>query len=210
MATKKANTTGDSESDYFFYHVQNLNDLTEYFNQWYKTIIRTVDKGEVTDPLGDMVELVPTTGKAPKVKQIDNGAPKIDNDDLPVISIAGDRRQIKVNNINLTEDQEIELEYTVRLKTNDAAFVSNRWYPANKTTTLRPTPERTNDIIEFGIPSVKYKKADFVIPVEKIWSDTYREETDYWGLRADDITVTLQKAEGNLARYRIQSFESGK
>ncbi|MGP5430168.1 SpaA isopeptide-forming pilin-related protein [Enterococcus malodoratus] len=196
MATKKANTTGDSESDYFFYHVQNLNDLTEYFNQWYKTIIRTVDKGEVTDPLGDMVELVPTTGKAPKVKQIDNGAPKIDNDDLPVISIAGDRRQIKVNNINLTEDQEIELEYTVRLKTNDAAFVSNRWYPANKTTTLRPTPERTNDIIEFGIPSVKYKKADFVIPVEKIWSDTYREETDYWGLRADDITVTLQKAEG--------------
>ncbi|EOH77533.1 vWA domain-containing protein [Enterococcus malodoratus] len=196
MSSKKANATGDTQSDYFFNHVQNLNELTNYFKEWYKTITRTVDKGEVIDPLGDMVELVTDAGKTPKVRQIDNGAPKIENDDLPVISIADDRRQIKVNNINLTEEQEIELEYTVRLKTTDASFVSNYWYPANKTTTLRPTPERTNDIVKFGVPSVKISKPDFVIPVEKIWSDTYREETDYWGLRADDITVTLQKAEG--------------
>lgn len=82
----------------------------------------------------------------------------IEDGDKPNISIENSNRQIKVDNINLTRNQEIELEYTVRLKVDDPTFVSNQWYPTNNETILRPTPERTNDRLEFGRPSVKFQK----------------------------------------------------
>jgi len=195
MATKKANADeeSDKESDYFFYHAKNSSELTEYINAWYQRIIRTVDKGELTDPLGEMVELVTEDGKEPKITQIENGAPKIEAVNMPRISISDD--QLNVENLNLTANQEIELEYTVRLKTDE--IVSNQWYQTNKTTTLKPTPERTTDLIEFGSPSVRLQKTDFVIPVKKIWSDTYQGKSDYWGLRPDKVTATLQRWDGN-------------
>lgn len=195
MASRKANADEDSDqqSDYFFYHAKNSSDLTEYIKAWYQRIIRTVDKGEIADPLGDMVELVKEDGKTPKITQVDNGAPKIEAADMPIVSTSAD--QINVENLNLTANQEIELEYTVRLKTDE--IVSNQWYQTNKATTLKPTPERTTDLIEFGSPSVRLQKTDFVIPVKKIWSDTYQGKSDYWGLRPDKVTASLQKWDGN-------------
>ena len=142
-----------------------------------------------------MVEFVTDPEKQPIVSQVDNGAEQIRAEDMPTATIVGD--QIKVENINLTGNQEIEVEYTVRLKTDDPNFVSNHWYQTNKTTTLDPTPERTTDLIEFGIPSVKLQTADFVIPVKKIWSDTSQETANYWALRAKEVTATLQKWDGN-------------
>lgn len=199
MSTKKANGEQDPDKDtaedFFFYNVDKGSELTEYFKNWYETIIRTVNKGKITDPLGDMVEFVTDPEKQPKVTQVDNGAEQIDEEDMPTASIVDN--QVKVDNINLTGDQEIEVEYTVRLKTDDPNFVSNHWYQTNKTTTLDPTPERTTDLIEFGIPSVKLQTADFVIPVKKIWSDTSRETANYWALRAKEVTATLQKWDGN-------------
>lgn len=198
MSTKKA--TGeqdpdkDTAEDFFFYNVDKGSDLTEYFKSWYETIIRTVDKGQIIDPLGDMVEFVTDADKQPTVTQVENGAEKISAEDMPTVAIVDDK--IKVDTINLTGNQEIEVEYTVRLKTEDPSFVSNQWYQTNKTTTLSPTPERTTDLVEFGIPSVKLQTADFVIPVKKIWSDTYKEKADYWKLRANEITATLQKKTG--------------
>lgn len=197
LSTKKATATGDNPEDYFYYHATDPTELTEKFKDWYQTIIRTVDQGVVTDPLGDMVELVTENGKEPKVTQVDNGAPLIENADKPTVSIKNGSRQIEVNNINLTRNQEIELEYTVRLKVDDPTFVSNQWYPTNKETVLRPTPERTNDRLEFGRPSVKFQKADFIIPVEKVWSDTHKGNANYWELRSDKVTVTLQKQNGS-------------
>lgn len=197
LSTKKATATGDEPEDYFYYHATDPTELTERFKDWYQTIIRTVDKGIVTDPLGDMVELVTDNGKGPKVTQVSNGAPLIEDGDKPNISIENSNRQIKVDNINLTRNQEIELEYTVRLKVDDPTFVSNQWYPTNNETILRPTPERTNDRLEFGRPSVKFQKADFTIPVEKIWSDTHKGNANYWKLRSDKVTVTLQKQNGS-------------
>lgn len=194
MATKKANAGKDDEkqSDYFFYHAEKSSELTEYVKAWYQRIIRTVDKGEIMDPLGDMVELVTDEDKKPKVTQVDNGAPKIETVDLPNISITDG--QINVDNVNLTGNQEIELEYTVRLKTDE--IVSNQWYQTNKTTTLKPTPERTTDLVEFGSPSVRLRKADFVIPVKKVWEDTHQGTADYWKLRAAKVTATLQRWDG--------------
>ncbi|MGG5371269.1 vWA domain-containing protein [Enterococcus sp. AZ196] len=194
MATKKANVseTNDQQSDYFFYHAENSSELTEYVKAWYQRIIRTVDMGEITDPLGDRVDFVTSDDKKPIITQVDNGAPKIEAADLPILSTTD--RQIKVENVNLTANQEIEIEYTVSLKTNE--IVSNQWYQTNKTTTLKPTPERTTDVIEFGSPSVRLQKTDFVIPVKKIWADDEQGTADYWNLRPEKVTVTLQKWDG--------------
>lgn len=195
MSSKKANGEQDPDKDtaedFFFYNVEKGTELTEYFKSWYETIIRTVDRGIITDPLGDMVAFVTDEDKKPKVTQVENGAAKIEADDMPNVSIVGE--QLQLNNINLTGNQEIEVEYTVRLKTDDPNFVSNQWYQTNKTTTLAPTPERSNDLIEFGVPSVKLQTADFVIPVKKIWSDTYQKMPNYWQLRASEVIATLQK-----------------
>lgn len=199
MSTKKADGEQDPDKDtaedFFFYNVDKGTDLTEYFNSWYETIIRTVDQGKIVDPLGDMVEFVTDADKQPKVTQVDNGAAQINGEDMPVATIVGDK--LNVSNINLTGNQEVEIEYTVRLKTDDPTFVSNQWYQTNKTTTLEPTPERTTDLIEFGSPSVKLQTADFVIPVKKVWSDTQQGTADYWKLRATEVTATLQKWENN-------------
>lgn len=197
MSTKKANATNgpnnDVASDFHFYDVENGDNLTSYFDSWYETIVRTVDKGTITDPLGEMVELVGT----PTWRQVDNSGKQIETGNRPVITLSNNNRQIDVSNINLAWEQEIEIEYKVRLKINDDSFVSNRWYPANGETILRPTPERTNDELEFGRPSVKYLKEDFVIPVEKVWSDTYKGESNYWNLRPDKVSATLQKLNGS-------------
>lgn len=186
-ATKKANATGDTQNDYFFYHSKYTSDLTKQFDEWYQTIIRTVDKGKIIDPLGDMVELV----GEPKVTQVSNGAPYFDTETKPAIKKTNNDRQIEVENINLTGGQEIEVEYTIRLKPE---AVSNQWCPANKTTTLAPTPERTNDLLEFGIPSVRVQLEDFVIPVEKVWAG---DDNDYWGLRPNSVSAVLQKWDGS-------------
>lgn len=209
MSTKKANTGDkDNPEDYFYYDVSNPDELTEVFKNWYETIIRTVDRGKITDPLGDMVEIVEKASpeKTIKINQVNNGAAEIESKNMPTAQLKDNKRTIETSNINLTGGQEIEIEYTVKLKTDSPSFVSSQWYPANKTTTLEPTPERTTDKIEFGSPSVRYKKLDFVIPLEKVWLDSHQEQDNYWNLRSETITATLQKWNGSGWEY-IESKE---
>ncbi|MGX7257837.1 hypothetical protein RV04_GL000363 [Enterococcus hermanniensis] len=193
MSSKKINSTNgpdtDTAADYHFYNVEKEDDLSAYFNNWYETITRTIDQGILSDPLGDMVDLIDT----PTWKQVDTTGQKIKKEDEPKISVSKDGRNITVAPINLANSQEIEITYTVKLKTTDSSFVFNQWYPTNNLTTLQPMPERTTDQLEFGSPSVKYQQAPWTIPVAKIWSDTYKEIPDYWDLRPEKITVTLQE-----------------
>lgn len=191
MSSKKVDDSSDENSNYFFYHADNVDELAAEMQSWYETITLAVEKGKINDPLGEMVELVKES--PPTVRVLENGAPAIPEKQRPTIAVTNNHREIEVTNINLTDNQEIEVEYTVRLKTTDKSFVSGQWYPANNTTTLTPTPERTTDQLEFGVPSVKWSKADFVIPVKKIWEDTFNGTADYWKLRPSDLTVALQE-----------------
>ena len=196
MSTKKANTgESDTASDYFYYDVSNPDELTEVFKNWYDTVIRTVDKGIIDDPLGDMVDIVEKNApdSTIKITQVNNGAITIESKDMPTAQLKDGNRTIETSNINLTGKQEIEITYTVKVK---AAAESGKWYPTNETTILEPTPERTTDRIEFGSPSVRVLKNDFVIPVEKVWRDSHQDEPDYWALRPDKVTVALQKQKG--------------
>lgn len=203
MATKRADSTNgpddDSEADYFFHNVENPGELVGTFEEWYQTIVRTVDEGVLTDPLGDMVELVDT----PTWKEVGT-AKAIEDEDKPVIEVTDNNRQINVKNINLTGKQELEIEYTVKLKTDAPAFVSSQWYPANKRTTLEPTPGRSTDKLDFGVPSVRAVIEDFVVPVEKNWEDTVDGQQNYWEIQPNEITAVLQRKEGSTWQDKHQ------
>ena len=103
-----------------------------------------------------------------------------------------DSRKVKVTNINLYGNQEIEINYKVRLKTEDSSFISGKWYPANGKTTLHVSPDRTTDKLDFGVPSVRASTEDFVIPVKKIWSN---DNDNRWQMRKE-VTAVLQKKDG--------------
>lgn len=183
MSSKKANATGETQNDYFFYETDNSEELTEYTKNWYHTILRTVDTGKVEFSIGDMIDLIST----PVVSSVGETPA-----DLPTVTSSNGK--IELNNINLFGGQEIQLDYKVRLKTDDSGFVSGRWYPVSADfVELTPTPTRTTDLLHFGIPSVRAVNEDFVIPVKKVWSNDYE---NYWQKR-QGITAVLQKKNGN-------------
>ena len=87
----------------------NGDDLLSYFKNWYETIIRTVDKGVVTDPLGDMVVLEPGSQS---VRQTENGAPLFWSRGWAQYFYSKIRTvKIRADNLNLSRNQEIEIEY---------------------------------------------------------------------------------------------------
>ncbi|MFU0786695.1 MAG: VWFA domain-containing protein [Enterococcus gilvus] len=193
IASKKANATGNSQNDYQFYHANTAGDFDISFDDWFTSVIQTVDKGKIEDPIGEMFELVGT----PTIKEIKkSGVPAIETNKLPT-NPKVENRTIKVNNINLYGQQEVQLEYRVRLKTDHKDYEDNIWYQTNGKTTLEPTPERTNDVLEFGVPSVRKKSKKICIPVEKIWSDKQKGSENYWGYRAGSVKVVLQRKSGN-------------
>ncbi|MFR3685704.1 MAG: SpaA isopeptide-forming pilin-related protein [Enterococcus sp.] len=191
MTTQRSNTSGDSEKDYYFYQAENQNDFDKYFQEWFESTLMTVERGMIEDPLGDMVELVeePTVTDVSLKNGV--GTKAIDADRMALVD-KSDSRKVRVTNINLYGNQEIEINYKVRLKTEESSFVSGKWYPANGKTTLQVSPDRTTDILDFGVPSVRASTEDFVIPVKKIWSN---DSDDRWKMR-QEVTAVLQKKDG--------------
>lgn len=191
MTTQRSNTTGSSEKDYYFYQAKDLKDFDDSFQDWFESTLTTVEHGVIEDPLGDMVELVET----PTVKDVSLkngvGTKAIDADRMAIVD-SSNSRKVKVTNINLYGNQEIEINYKVRLKTEDSSFVSGKWYPANGKTTLQVSPDRTTDILDFGVPSVRAVNEDFVIPVKKVWSN---DANNRWGLR-QEVRAVLQRKDG--------------
>ena len=193
IASKKANATGDGQNDYQFFHASTTGDFDISFDDWFTSVIQTVDKGKIDDPIGEMFDLVGT----PTVKELKkSGVPAIESGKMAVVDNS-DSRKVKVNNINLYGNQEIQVDYKVRLKTDHKDYEGDTWYQTNGKTTLTPTPERTTDVLEFGVPSVKGKANKFEIPVEKKWSDSHNSTENYWGLRANSVKVVLQRKSGS-------------
>lgn len=193
IASKKSNATGDIQNDYQFYHAKTTGNFDISFDDWFNSVIQTVDKGVIEDPIGDMFELV---GK-PTVKEIKkSGVPAIETSKLPNDPVVTNNT-IKVDNINLYGQQEVQLDYKLRLKTDAVNYEGDTWYQTNGRTTLTPTPERTTDKLDFGVPSVKGKANKFEIPVEKKWSDSHMNTENYWGLRANSVRVVLQRKSGS-------------
>lgn len=192
MASKKANAPENSnrQEDYFFRDVD-LGNIDNYVDEWYKEISHSVSKGQLNDTLGDMVDLVNT----PEVKRVAGG-----NDfEVPNIQLKDNRRRLYMEGINLYKGQEIQIDYKVKLRTGASNFVPGKWYQANGKTTLAPSPERSPDVLDFAVPSVRTEdnRPNFEVSVEKKWEDARNREEDFWGLRSDKVTAILQKKIGS-------------
>ena len=76
-------------------------------------------------------------------------------------------------------------------------YTKGVWYQTNGPTTLQPTPERTTDVLDFGIPSVRVRADEIIsIPVQKVWAgDKVNNVEDFWE-RRKPVTVELQKQDG--------------
>lgn len=200
MASRKANATGalNNQGDYFFQN-GSISDLEKYITEWYVEIARSVQKGQINDPLGDMVDLVGT----PKITQVAGEATTI-----PPVQKKDNDRRLYVDNLNLYKGQEVQIEYIVKLRTDDPSYVPGKWYPTNGQTTLTPTPERSPDVLDFAVPSVRLKDntPSLEVSVEKSWEDSHQSQQDFWGLRPKKITAVLQRKEGSVWR-NIQELE---
>lgn len=194
MATQRANTSGNDSSDYFFKSVTDTENLTEGIKEWYDTVISTINKGVITDPIGDMFELV----SGPTKKTYDRDGNQITLDPQPNGPIVNNYNEIVVTNLSLKQGEQLQIDYRVRLKTNDSRFKKGVWYQTNGPTTLKPTPERTTDVLNFGVPSVRIKADEIIsIPVKKVWAnDKVNNVEDYWK-RRESVTVELQKQNGS-------------
>lgn len=187
MSTQKNNTTGTSISDFFFNSYTDTDDLTEGIKEWYETVISTVNKGIITDPIGDMFTLVGN----PTLKTFDEHGDQntlIPPPDNPIIN---GNNEIVVKNITLKKGEEAQIDYRVKLKPTAKKGV---WYQTNGPTTLQPTPERSSDVIDFGVPSVRLKADEIIsIPVVKEWEN---DQNNYWA-RRKPVTIELQKKTGS-------------
>lgn len=183
MASRKANATGslDNQEDYFF-QLGTIYELEKYIDEWYKEISQSVKQAKIDDPLGEMVALVGT----PTITQVAGETTK-----LPSVEMKENNRRLTVEDLNLYNGQEVQIEYTVKLRTDDPAYVVGKWYPTNGRTTLAPTPENSSDVLDFAVPSVRLKANSFEVAVEKRWED----QEDFWGLRPNKVVAVLQRKE---------------
>lgn len=117
----------------------------------------TIKDGTVNIPISEQYEYV-----AGSEDVISVGKNKVDNDQMPRISGGAD--YLKLNDINLGKDEEVQMSYQVRLKTGTADFVPNKWYPMSGETVL--TAEKIPGA-KFGIPSGK--APGMTIDVAKEW-----------------------------------------
>ena len=188
MASKKANASENSnqQQDYFFRDVD-LANINNYIDEWYTEVSRSIINGQINDPLGDMVELVGN----PTITQVAGTATTIPQ----TVQVKDNRRRLYVDNLTLYKGQEVQIEYTVKLRTGASGYVPGKWYPTNGQTTLTPTPEYSPDVLDFGVPSVRLKEKTptFAPSVEKSWED----DQNAWGLRPDKVVAILQRKEGS-------------
>lgn len=130
----------------------------------------TVQRGIVTDPIGDQYYLT----SIPTLTDVSESGSKIaamimDNmkATLQPKSLVNNHRTISLGQIHLHKGQEIEINYTVQLNTEDPNFIPEAWYPINGRTTF--TPNETDPTVDFGVPSGKGEGTQ--ITLNKVWQN---------------------------------------
>nr|WP_255695359.1 SpaA isopeptide-forming pilin-related protein [Salinicoccus sp. ID82-1] len=134
-----------------------LNDIQD------KISVDSFINGRITDPIGDMYDLdlgsdgvlnsgdYTLTASSPEVKS------------QAQVSYNATTRTFAVTGVNLGEDDWLNLNYNVKLRTGDPNFKTDTWYAMNKRTTIVPH-QSSNRVLDFPIPEAKAlpKKYDFI------------------------------------------------
>lgn len=157
-----------------------------YLNNQAKDIIKkfnTVTDGTITDPIGTQFQYANNQATVTSV-----GKQTVPASELPSAAIQDG--QLTVNHINLGQDQEVQIHYQVRIKTEDAGFKPDFWYQMNRETLL--TPKAGAAAVDFGIPSGRAPAT--TVYVQKQWRQLSNQSLP------DTLNVTVQRkvADGSL------------
>lgn len=127
-------------------------DIVNYLKSQSDNIVNNfnnVVNGSISDPLGD--QFIYDNASSVDVKSV--GSTRIDDGHIPQARINGN--QVQVSKITLGDNQEIQVHYRAHINTETANFKTNYWYQLNGKTTFTPKEDDPNDIVQFGVPSVK-------------------------------------------------------
>lgn len=157
-----------------------------YLNNQAKDIIKnfnTVTDGTITDPIGTQFQYANNQATVTSV-----GKQTVPASELPSATIQDG--QLTVNHMNLGQDQEVQIHYQVRIKTEDAGFKPDFWYQMNGETLL--TPKAGAAAVDFGIPSGRAPAT--TVYVQKQWRQLSNQSLP------DTLNVTVQRkvADGSL------------
>ena len=157
-----------------------------YLNNHAKDIIKnfdTVTDGTITDPIGTQFQYANNQATVTSV-----GKQTVPASELPSAAIQDG--QLTVNHMNLGQNQEVQIHYQVRIKTEDAGFKPDFWYQMNGETLL--TPKAGAAAVDFGIPSGRAPAT--TVYVQKQWRQLSNQSLP------DTLNVTVQRkvADGSL------------
>lgn len=157
-----------------------------YLNNQVKDIIKnfnTVTDGTITDPIGTQFQYANNQATVTSV-----GKQTVPASELPSAAIQDG--QLTVNHMNLGQDQEVQIHYQVRIKTEDGGFKPDFWYQMNGETLL--TPKAGAAAVDFGIPSGRAPAT--TVYVQKQWRQLSNQSLP------DTLNVTVQRkvADGSL------------
>ncbi|WP_270742800.1 VWA domain-containing protein [Lacticaseibacillus paracasei] len=157
-----------------------------YLNNQAKDIIKnfnTVADGTITDPIGTQFQYANNQATVTSV-----GKQTVPASELPSAAIQDG--QLTVNHMNLGQNQEVQIHYQVRIKTEDAGFKPDFWYQMNGETLL--TPKAGAAAVDFGIPSGRAPAT--TVYVQKQWRQLSNQSLP------DTLNVTVQRkvADGSL------------
>ncbi|AGP69841.1 Cell wall surface anchor family protein (plasmid) [Lacticaseibacillus paracasei] len=157
-----------------------------YLNNQAKDIIKnfnTVTDGTITDPIGTQFQYANNQATVTSV-----GKQTVPASELPSAAIQDG--QLTVKHMNLGQDQEVQIHYQVRIKTEDAGFKPDFWYQMNGETLL--TPKAGAAAVDFGIPSGRAPAT--TVYVQKQWRQLSNQSLP------DTLNVTVQRkvADGSL------------
>ena len=162
--------------------------IEAYLNNQAKDIIKnfdTVTDGTITDPIGTQFQYANNQATVTSV-----GKQTVPASELPSAAIQDG--QLTVNHMNLGQNQEVQIHYQVRIKTEDAGFKPDFWYQMNGATTLTPNGDDPSNKVDFGIPSGRAPAT--TVYVQKQWRQLSNQSLP------DTLNVTVQRkvADGSL------------
>ncbi|MDO5716051.1 MAG: Cna B-type domain-containing protein, partial [Tissierellia bacterium] len=152
--------------------IDNLNNVINYINGGYRLIL--IKNNNITlEGLNHVAKPLSTVGDGETLEDKVEIVRK-DKNLLSGVKVTREGQGLKINGLNLGDDEEVTLQYRIHLKTEDPEFAANFYYQANKTTTLNPQPDKGDYYRYFPIPSVK--GPGIPLELEKIWQNSSGEQ----------------------------------
>ncbi|WP_197272200.1 Cna B-type domain-containing protein, partial [Salinicoccus sp. YB14-2] len=179
-----------------YYNASEVSQIVQILNQISTGLIGSVQNGSVTDPMGEMVDLgIRGDGfTSASNNELSDGDYYLSASDSSILNrarVSLDGETIRVDNINLSADEYINLRYKVHLDTEHESYNQDTNFPTNGTTTFNPNTNNPDaPIREFEVPQIRGTTLE--VSGMKVWDDTGGENN-----RPDSIDIHLYRSTGD-------------